>query len=227
MLRNTNLRVVVGLSAVIAVVLIGSQFSSARDINPEQLLLQISDLPKDTRIQVQSALTPGSWRNGLITRDGADIVQGYVSGARIDLMTPLVGLENTSKGRSMSEAYIMNLAYRFMDESAAASEFQRQVGIMKSESAGQVVALKSEPSSGQMITFEAADKEIPSATWRWFFLQRGKYLLVLGMPGPLQSLTTGLNKQATALDLTMQSIEAYNQAVDSLFKANVAILQSR
>ncbi len=119
MLRNTNLRVVVGLSAMIAVVLIGSQFSSARDINPEQLLLQISDLPKDTRIQVQSALTPGSWRNGLITRDGADIVQGYVSGARIDLMTPLVGLENTSKGRSMSEAYIMNLAYRFVDESAA------------------------------------------------------------------------------------------------------------
>lgn len=224
MSRILNLKVIVGLATLAGAILLGLQLSTAGDISPEQLLLKLSDLPSGSSIQIQSPLIPGSADNGMVDKDGTDIVQGYIAGARVDFMVPLVKMEGMPEDQAMAQAYVAHLVYRFANERAAANEFQRLVAVMKSQPNGMLESRNSSPSPS--VVFEVKDNEVTFATHRWFFMQRGKFLVILSMPGPMQALASDIG-QNYGYQLTQKAIEDFNRATDTLFTTNVSLLESR
>ncbi len=220
------IRIIIGFSTfLVAVTLFGIGFSTATEIGPDQLLLKQSDLPANAHAQIQSSLVPGSRENGMINRDGTDIVQGYAAGARADFIIPLVQVESKFGDQSMTQIYLMNLVYRFADEHAAANELQR----LKDLFADYIVAdpaAKAQAANSQSVVFERADSENPVATMRWLFKQRGKFLIVLGMPGPLQNSASTLSASSSQ-SLSQQSVDKFNHAIGELFNATEAVVQSR
>lgn len=214
----------IGMILLALVLMLGIQYVTARSINPDQFLLRISDLPQGAKIHVQSPLSPGAWTNGFVGKDGSDFVHGYVDGARSDFMVPLVEIEDASGNRSMANTYLANFVYRFADEQSAANEFQRLTDLFSS---GPTAAKVSSPDRHSVTIDIGGGADAPSETMRWLFTQRGRFLIVLSMPGPLRSSPADQIKQSITLPVAAQSIEAYNQAVDRLFKTNAAVLQSR
>ncbi|HET7087758.1 MAG TPA: hypothetical protein VFL17_03820 [Anaerolineae bacterium] len=214
----------IGAALLVAAFLSGTQFGVAQDVSPDQLLLKVSDLPQGAQVQIQGPLTPGAWSNGFVNKDGTDIVQGYIDGARADFMVPLVQVESTSGTQSMARTYIANFVYRFADRRSAANEFQRLQSVFSSAA----TPTDAGSSGRQSVIFEVGgDEEVPYATMRWLFVLRGKFLIVLAMPGPLQNSALGAAKQSNDMPLTEQAIDGYNQAIDDLFAANMALLQGR
>jgi hypothetical protein len=214
-----------GLIVLVGLLLLGLRLSTAGDISSEQLLLKLSDLPAGSRTQVRGPLVPGSQANGFINRDGTDIVKEYMDGERVDFMVPLAKIEGAPTERSTSEAYISHLVYRFSSERAAANEFQRLVAMIKSWP-GAITSQTSDSSSKQSIVFVGGDSEIPGATHRWFFMQRGKFLLALYSPGPMQNSALQA-AQSYGYPLTQTNLDNINRAIEVLFAANVSRLQSR
>jgi hypothetical protein len=203
--------------------LVGIQLSTAGNIGPEQLLLAKADLPAGARVQMQTALTPGSWGNGFVNEDGTDIVQGYRDGARVEYLVPLAqGVD--SDNSSVINTYIANGVYRFSNKQAAASEFQR---LSKAFSDWAMPADLTSLADRQSVTFEiTGDSEVPAATMRWLFVQRDQFLIVLAMPGPLQVSPSKLQQNGGSL-MTTEEVADYNRAVEDLFAANVSLLQRR
>ncbi len=219
------LKIAAGLIALVGLLSLGLQLSIAGDTSSEQLLLKLSELPTGSRTQIRRPLVPGSQANGFVNKDGTDIVKGYIDGERVDFMVPLAKIESAPAEQSTSEAYISHLVYRFSSEQAAASEFQRLVTMIKS-GPGAITSQTNDSPSKQSIVFVGEDSEIPGATHRWFFMQRGKFLLALYSPGPMQdsALQAAHN---SGYPLTQTDLDNINRAKELLFAANVSRLQSR
>jgi hypothetical protein len=209
---------------IVAGFLVGIQLSTAGNISPAQLLLTGADLPVGARVQMQTALTPGSQGNGFVNEDGTDIVHGYIDGARVEYLVPLAQGINSDKNSTLVNSYIANGVYRFSDKQVAASEYQR---LKKVFSDWAVPADYNSLADHQSVTFEiASDSEAPAATMRWLFVQRDQFLIVLAMPGPLQVSPSKLQQNGGSL-MTTEEAADYNRAVDDLFAANVSLLQRR
>ena len=219
------LKIGAGLIVLVGLLLLGLRLSTAGDISSEQLLLKLSDLPAGSHVQIRGPLIPGSPANGFVNKDGSDIVKGYMDGERVDFMAPLAKIEGAPPERSTSEAYIAHLVYRFSSERAAANEFQRLVAMFRSER-GVVTSQTSDSSSKQSVVFVGEDDEMPGATHRLFFMQRGKFLLVLYSPGPMQNSALQA-AQSYGYLLTQTDLDNINHAKETLFAANVSRLQSR
>ena len=211
---------------LVAVVLGGIKLSEAGEPSPDQLLLKLSELPIGAHVQIQGPLIPGSQGNGMVNRDGTDIVQGYTTGARVDFITPLVQVKSTSGEQSMAQSYIGNFVYRFSDERAAAIEFQRLKDMFSSHALAAPVTNIQSPGR-QSVKFQIGDGEISYATMQWLFVQRGKFLIILAIPGPLQQTANGVAKQSADFPLTDQAAVSYNTAVEKLFGTSKALLENR
>ena len=219
------LKIAAGLIVLVGLLLLGLRMSTAGNISSEQLLLKLSELPAGSRTQVRRPLVPDSQANGFVNKDGTDIVKGYIDGERVDFMVPLAKIEGALPERSTSESYISHLVYRFSSERAAANEFQRLVAMIKSWP-GAITSQTSDSSIKQSIVFVGEDSEILGATHRWFFMQRGKFLLVLYSPGPMQNSALHA-AQSYGVPLTQTDLDNINRAKELLFAANVSRLQSR
>jgi hypothetical protein len=146
------------------------------------LLLELSDLPAGSYVQVQRQLVPGSWDNGLINEDGTDLVKGYITGERIDYMVPVT--RDGPRGQAVTWAYVANLVYRFSSAGAAGDEFECLV--RDTEAKGVKGTWGSVQLDKPFIVFDFG-AGIPDLTLqhRWFIMQRDEYLVVLTMPGPV------------------------------------------
>jgi len=220
------LKVVAGLAAVVGAILVGLQLSAAADVSAEQLLLKSSDLPPGSQVQIRGPLIPGSCGNGFIDKDCKDLVQGYITGERVDFMVPLGKVEGASGDQSMAQAYISHLVYRFSNEQTAANEFQRLAALADSQPNVTIKSQSVGSSARPSIVFEVTDSEIPIAAHRWFFMWRGQFLIVYSSPGPLQSSALYAT-QSNDAQLTQKGWEDYNRAVDTLFASVTSRLQSR
>lgn len=210
--RYIRLAVVMGIVIVTATFFVGLRIVSATQ-EPEELVLQLSELPEGAWVQIDSPLTPGSWNNGFVHEDGSDIVHGYIDGARRDFIVPGGG-------------YIASLVYRFADQSAAASEFQRLTNLVS-----ELYTTSTDVSGNgrQAAMFETSDPEVTYATHRMVFIQRGKFLFVLKGPGPidLAAFESAAQSGTDVHNLTVQDARNFNQTAEKLFEENMALLLSR